>query len=331
MANNLMKLIDESVKIAIFSHINPDADALCSSIALKEIIRNNFDDKYVDVFTDGEIGNLYTPILRDNVVNPSPFASYDLAIILDCPDLSRIGKYRELAEKIPHTVNIDHHGTNTKFAEVNWVSTEVSSTCEFVYLLAKASDLVIDKDIAKLLYQGILTDTNCFTSSTMTQKTHQALSGLLAFKFNANLIKEYYFGSQSLGKTKLEAKALGSIKLHHNDTVAMMKITRNDLDRNNLTFEDTMGLVDKGMAIDGVKISVSLIEKEPGFIYASLRGKGSDVDVSIIASRFGGGGSATVAAFQYAGEIRDLEQQVLEFINTETDEITSDPDEKQLF
>lgn len=331
MANDFFKMIDDSTKIAIFSHVNPDADALCSSIALKEIIRNNFEDKYVDVFTDGEIGTLYSPILRDNVVNPNPFTSYDLAVVLDCPSLSRIGKYQELASSIPHTVNIDHHGTNEKFADLNWVSTAVSSTSEFVYLLAKASDLQIDKDIAKLLYQGILTDTNCFTSNTMTEKTHRALSELLSFKFNSNRIKEYYFGNQSLGKAKLEAKALGTIRLHKNGTVAMVKITQNDLLKNGLTFEDTMGLVDKGMTIEGVSTSISLIEKQPQNIYASLRGKGADVDVSQIAKNFGGGGSPTVAAFQYEGEMKELEQKVLEYIKETTTEVVTDPDEKQLF
>lgn len=331
MANTLLELIDNSVKIAIIPHTAPDADALGSSIGLKEIIRKNYEDKYVDVFVDGEIGHIYSPILRDNVINPAPFSSYDLVIVLDCPTLERTGKYKELAENIPHSINIDHHGTNTKFADVNWVSTEVSSTCEFIYLLAKASNLLIDKNIAKLLYQGILTDTNCFTSNTMTQKTHQVLSELMSYKFNANLIKDYYFGNQSLGKTKLEAKALGTIKTYKKGSVSLMKISNADLQKGNLSFEDTMGIVDKAMAIDGVSISITLIEKEPNYIYASLRGKGPDVDVSQIATHFNGGGSPTVAAFQFEGEMKELEQQLLGYIKAETADVVSDPDEKQLF
>ena len=79
---------------------------------MKNIIQNNFDFKFVDVFIDGEIGELYDPILRDEVLNPKPYSKYDLAFVLDCPNLKRIGKYSELAEKVPEIINIDHHGTN---------------------------------------------------------------------------------------------------------------------------------------------------------------------------------------------------------------------------
>ena len=73
MANSLIEQLEGSKKIAIFSHIAPDADALCSSFALKNIIKNNYDYKYVDVFMDGDIGELYDPILRDEVLNPKPY------------------------------------------------------------------------------------------------------------------------------------------------------------------------------------------------------------------------------------------------------------------
>ena len=329
--NSFIDLIKSSKKIAIFSHINPDADALCSSIALKKIIDNNFDDKFIDVFTDGEIGKLYAPILRNDVINPKPFSSYDLAIVLDCPNIARIGKYQEMYKTIEKSVNIDHHGTNERFALVNCASPKVSSTCEMIYLLAHSLKLELNKDIAKLLYQGILTDTNCFTSNTMTAKTHFVLNELLSYKFNSNLIKEYYFSNQSLDKTMLEAKTLKNIKLYKNNSIALMKITNNDLTKNNVSFDDTMGIVDKGLSIEGVMICIVLIEKEPNVIHASIRGKGTEVDVSTLAKEFGGGGSPTVAAFQYKGDMKELEQSILSYIKEEADELNLDPDEKQLF
>ena len=96
MNESIINSINGAKKIAIFSHINPDADALCSSFALKNIINNNFDYKSVDVFIDGEIGALYAPILRNEVVNPEPYSSYDLAFVLDCPNTARTGKYEEI-------------------------------------------------------------------------------------------------------------------------------------------------------------------------------------------------------------------------------------------
>ncbi len=92
--SKLINVIQNAKKIAIFSHVNPDADALCSACAFKNIIRNNFVFKGIDVFVDGEIGELYDPILRNEVVNPLPYSSYDLAIVLDCPNPSRVRNMR---------------------------------------------------------------------------------------------------------------------------------------------------------------------------------------------------------------------------------------------
>ncbi|MBO7526374.1 MAG: DHH family phosphoesterase, partial [Clostridia bacterium] len=119
---NLNEEIEKSKRIAIFSHVAPDADALCSCFALKNLIRNNFDAKIVDVFNDGPIGELYNQILRDEVINPQPQKAYDLAFVLDCPNLDRIGKCKEIASTAKNIINIDHHETNSKFGTTNIVS-----------------------------------------------------------------------------------------------------------------------------------------------------------------------------------------------------------------
>lgn len=331
MESKIIEAIKNANKILIVTHTGPDGDAIGSACGLKRLIANTFDDKFIDVCADGEISQLYSPMLRDNVINHDTFENYDLAIVLDCPNLARTGKYQEIIQNAPQIINIDHHGTNERFGHINYATSKMSSTCEFIYYLAKRFGLEVDKEVAKLLYQGILTDTNCFTSNTVTARTHQALSELLGYKFDANLIKEYYFNNQSLNKTKLEAKVLNSVKLYKNNTIAVMKIPYSDIEKYNLSFEDTMGIVDKGTSIEGVGISIILIEAGPSYVYVSLRGKGTDVDVSKIAKQFDGGGSNTVAAFQYHGELKDIEQLVHAYIKENIEEISQDPDGKKLF
>lgn len=328
MKNVLLENIKNSKKIAIFSHFNPDADALCSSCALKNLILNNFDDKFVDIFIDGEIGELYDPILRNEVINPKPYSSYDLAFVLDCPDLNRVGKYESLANEIEMVINIDHHETNTKFAKVNIVAPKTSSTCEIVYLIAKGLDLEINNVIAKEIYQGIITDTNCFTSLSLTSKSHQVISELMKYKFDANLIKEYYFKNNSKDKTLLLAKALQSLKFFETQKIATMKIPNELFTKLDVSFEDTMGLIDNATNIESTIVSAILIEKEPERIYCSLRSKGQ-VDVGEIAKTFNGGGSETVAAFQATGDIKEIEKQLVEAISPTLKNITTT--EKALF
>lgn len=326
--NRFNEIINNSKKIAIFSHLNPDADALCSSCAMKNIIRNNFDDKFVDIFVDGEIGELYDPILRNEVINPKPYNSYDVAIVLDCPNLSRTGKYQEIIKDIPYIINIDHHETNNKFGNLNIVSAKSSSTCEIVCIIALAQKLEMNNIIAKELYQGIITDTNCLTSLSLTARTYQVLSELMKFKFDANLIKEYYFKNNSREKTMLLSKALQSLKFYSNEKFTTMKITNELFSKLGVTFEDTMGLIDNATNIDNTIVSAILIEKEPNKLYCSLRSKGL-VNVGEIAKMFNGGGSETVAAFQTEGDIKEVEKALVEKVSPYLESVVVN--EKSLF
>lgn len=304
------QVIEEANKIAIFTHITPDADALCSAFGLKNILNNNFDFKDIDVFVDGPIGDLYNPILRNEIIKETPDSDYDLAIVLDCPNLNRIGKYEEVAKNISPLINIDHHETNERFGTHNYVSTKVSSTCELLYLIAKAQEYDLNNLIAKRIYQGIITDTNCFTSSSITQQTHQVVSELLKYKFDANAIKKYYFKNQSITKTQLLTQALISMKFHNDGLLTTMKITNDNLKEAGARFEDTLGIIDSGMNISDTMASAILIEKEPNKIHCSFRSNGT-INVGEIAKEFNGGGTLNMAGFQYEGDIKQLEVLVV--------------------
>lgn len=313
---NLNGEINSARRIAIFSHISPDADALCSCFALKNLIRNNFDAKIVDVFNDGPIGELYSQILRDEVINPNPQAGYDIAFVLDCPNLDRIGKYKEMAANSKKIINIDHHETNEKFGEINIVSPTNSSTCEILYVLAKGNRLDVDNVVAKQLYQGIITDTNCFRSFSTTKLTHRVVSELLSHRFDARAIKEYYFGSNSVAKAKLLTKALTSLKFYKGDKFTTMKIPFDAFEKLGANFEDTLGIVDNGLSIKGTEASAILIETSPDNIYVSLRSKGN-INVGDIAKNFGGGGSNVLAAFQEKGDIKEIEKDLYDAMEPE--------------
>ena len=202
MNSKLNAILQNAVNIAIFTHTSPDADALGSAIALEQIISNNFDCKNVDIFADGEISELYNPMIREEHINPTPLSEYDLGIIVDSPTIYRTGKFADMIEQIPQLVNIDHHETNTRFGHVNYVTTKVSSTCEMIYLLAEMHGYYVDAKTAQSLYQGIITDTNNL-SAVNNKNTLRVVHELLKHNFNAEKIKEYYFQRNSHAKTKL--------------------------------------------------------------------------------------------------------------------------------
>lgn len=314
MKPRIISLLEHANSIAIFSHVNPDADALGSSLAFKHIINENYWQKDVDIFVDGEIGELYKPLLKEQIINPRPLSEYDLAIVLDCPNIERTGKFAAMVSSTPSIINIDHHETNKRFGEVNYVTPQVSSTCEMLFLLSQKFGLKINDLIAKQLYQGIITDTNCFSSTYSSNLTHKVVSELLKYDFDANKIKEYYFKNNSRAKTRLLASAIQSMEFYYNNRLTTMKIDYPSFSKVNASFEDTLGIIDNGISVRGTEVSAILIEKLPQCIYCSLRSKGN-VDVGEVAKQFGGGGSKKISAFQSYGEIQDIEERLVDFIS----------------
>ena len=146
-------------KIAIFCHINPDADALASCVAIKKLIKLNLVDpdepKIIDIFFDyEEISELNGAMIKGVETNIQNCDTYDIALCVDCSNVDRLGKYKDLFLSTENTINFDHHITNEEFAYNNLVLKKASSTCEVLYTLAKTQNMQIsdarEKEEARL-------------------------------------------------------------------------------------------------------------------------------------------------------------------------------------
>ena len=306
--------IKASKTIAIITHTIPDADALCSAIALKKIIRQNQNEnsepKQIDILVDAdEIGERNLAIVKGIELNVQHCDDYDLVISVDCASLSRMGKYSELFQKAKNTINIDHHVTNDNFA-LNNIVLITSSTCEGLYLLAKSPNAHIGDDVCKLIYSGIITDTNNLTQGTITVNTHKVIAEIIGRKINVEALNDYFFKNNTKNKAFLLKQALDSLTFIAGDRIAFMKLTKQDLAECEATFDDTLGIVNHGIEIKGVDIAILAIKQEDNSYYVSLRGK-NNISVANIAKAMGGGGHETVAAFQYSGLLSDMKDQLL--------------------
>lgn len=301
--------IESSKKIAIFSHTMPDADAFCSSLALKRLIEENYKHKKkkVDIFIDMEDGvpPLYQPIVGDTPINEQSFKKYDLAIALDCTQIERLAKFESLFSSAKYTINIDHHESNTNFANMNLVFPKASSTGEILYNIAKKINFETSVDVAKNVFTSIITDTVCLTQNNVLKSTYKILAEISSMPIDTEEIKNYFFKTNTKAKIFLIEKALRSIKFYEDDKIAIMRLQKKDLDKLEATYEDTLGIIEHANNIDGIMIAGIIIENEPQKFYVSLRSKG-EIKVSLIAEEFGGGGHSNMAAFQYEGEIKEL-------------------------
>ena len=317
--------ITNSKNIAIICHTSPDTDALASLVALKKIIKQNMPEemepKQIDIFVDAEeINEINGAIIKGIEINTQRCENYDLAISVDCASANRMGKYEELFNNTKNTLNIDHHATNTLFADNNIVL-RTSSTCEALYLIAKYQKLNISNEVCNLVYSGIITDTSNLSQGTITVNTHKVITELVERKVNVEALNEHFFKNNTKSKAYLLQKALSSLTFLSNDRIAFMKITKHDLNDADATFDDTVGIIDHGIGLKGVDIAVLAIRKEDESYYISLRGK-NQVNVGEIATKFGGGGHNQVAAFQYNGFLIDLQE---DFIKACEEELAKHP------
>lgn len=315
----LLTDFEEAIKnaktISIHSHIVPDADAFGSVLSLKKFLLsmpgNKFSD--VDIFIDtDEIAKLYVPMVNGTIINPCPKEKYELSIALDSPNILRFGRYGQIYQNAKTKINIDHHTSNENYGDINIISEKTSSTCEMLYFIfKKLNPQLITKDIATLLFCGILTDTSCLSQGSITPNTYSTIKEIVGKEVNDQALREYFFKSFSKAKAKISAKATQTTMFFNNDKIALMLIKNSDLIDAGASFEDTLGIVDTISNIKCVDIAIVLIEKEPNSYHVSLRSRG-EKDVLQIAQDLGGGGNTkNMAAFQFNGDLSDLKHSVL--------------------
>lgn len=326
---NFLNTIAQSKTIAIISHQMPDADAFSSAVALREIIRKFYTttpegkkiNRKVDVFLDTEaIPNslkIFVPEngKMDKYLNPTTHPKkYDLAIALDCASADRMGKYLSIFEQAAKTINVDHHATNTRFAQENYVM-KTSSTCEalyFIFLHKRLNEAT--KYMLSLLYAGIITDTNNLKNNADSLSTEKAISSIkqglgtnLMHRLRAN-----FFENNSAARDVLNSYAYSKKfrKYYMEDKLCVVTLNNKAFEEAQAQMEDAEGIVDEALYRKGVLVSAIVLEKDKGELYVKLRGK-PGVDVSTIAKEFNGGGHTRQAAFQYKGNIASLMKEFL--------------------
>lgn len=293
-------------KIAIGGHVRPDGDCVGSCLALAYYLRKQFPEKQVDVFLEyvqDEFAFLAGSNLVHHEINNSEKEGYDLFVSLDCGDLDRLGFSEPLFHQAKRTVNIDHHITNQGFAELNYVLPNASSTCETLMDIIKEEEL--DKELAGALYVGIIHDTGVFKHSNTTRKTMELAGKLVAFDIPFSRIidetfyQKTYVQNQILGRCLLESFLILDgkciVSYVKKDTMNFYQASAKDLD----------GVIDQMRVTKGVEAAILVHETGPQTYKVSMRSN-DVVNVSKIASMFGGGGHIKAAGCQMTGSIYDV-------------------------
>ncbi|MEI6039883.1 MAG: DHH family phosphoesterase [Candidatus Berkelbacteria bacterium] len=233
---------------------------------------------------------------------------YDLIIVLDAPDLDRLGaiydKNTELFYETP-VVNIDHHPGNDYFGKVNWVDLTATSTAEILVALVESlgrEKPLLDTDVATALLTGIIVDTGSFQNSNTTPKSFTVAAQLVAAGARQQEIIKWIFKTKTLSTLKLWGRVLENVRDENNYKFIWSAVNRADFAGAAADDSATSGVLDELLkTAPGIDFALLLSEKNDG-LHGSFRAAKAGVDVSAIARLFGGGGHEAAAAFNIAGE-----------------------------
>ncbi len=284
-----LDLIEKSKYILIITHINPDADTISSALALSNFLFENKIKHKVYNIGKNLPQNLDFINRFEKITNQMP-ESFDLAISVDCGSIKRFGF--ELDSSIP-LINIDHHKSNNDFGTVNIVNYHKSSTAEVLYDFFKYNGLYITKDIATALYVGIYDDSLGFTISRCDEMTFEKVNFLVKCGAKPAYIADKMIRRDSLAKYRVIPKVLDSLELYEEGKVAVIYLQPLWLKQTGATVVDCEVALDMIYNIGVVKIALFLrVVNER--VRVSLRSK-DDIDISLIAQKFGGGGHVQAA------------------------------------
>ena len=300
----IIEKLNKSSRIAVFCHVRPDGDALGSGLALTLALKNLGKTAYMCCEDTPPEKFSYLPEMQ--LVNTSvPEGEYDTFVSVDCADINRLGVFSKRFTKFKKTtINIDHHVSNTGFAALNYIEV-CPASCEIMTRIFRAAGWKINEQIANLLMLGLITDSGNFTHQDVTAQTFENAAYLRANGADVNTINYEMFTRQPKERALLYGRVMNNIRFALEDKLAFIVIPAKDMEECGADKSLTEGFVDFPLTIDGVEVSISIMEFKKEQYKASLRSKGK-VNVNAVAANFGGGGHVLASGCMLFGTLEHV-------------------------
>jgi len=293
----------------IITHQYPDGDCIGAGFGLANILAKL--GKRSRVICSEEFQKRYdyiTSFARDY----EDFSEQNV-ISVDLADVKLMGNLHDrYSDKVQ--LCIDHHISNTDYAEKTLLVKSAAATCEIIYDIAREFGVEIDEHFAASVYTGISTDTGCFKYENVTARTHWIASELMAEqKLRYFMINRTMFDVKSIGRIKMERIVTEHMEIELDGKLAIICITEALLKAHGLDINDLDGCSSIPLQVEGVEVGATVIEKSAGEYKVSMRSADS-ANVMLICKLFGGGGHAKAAGCNMLGEISDAKRKITEAV-----------------
>ena len=301
--SRLEELLQGAKKVALSGHIRPDGDCVGSVMSVYQYIKKNMPEIEVKVFLETPT-SVFGCIAGVEDIDSSMETTeqYDVFIAMDCT-ADRLGNAQRIFDKAKTKINIDHHVSNQGCGDINIIVPDASSTCEVIYELLDSDKL--DVEIAKTIYIGMIHDTGVFKYSNTSPKTLQIAADLISYGFDFPKIIDETFYEKTYVQTLVCAKAV-SESVRFMDGKCIFSV----VDKAMMQFfgvgpKDLDGVINQLRIVKGVECAIFMYQIDAMEYKVSMRSNGL-VNVSVIASLFGGGGHVRAAGCTMKGTPHDV-------------------------
>jgi phosphoesterase RecJ-like protein len=329
------QFISRPRKVVVTTHVKPDADALGSSLGLANYLKKN--GHSVTVITPSDYPDFlnWMPGNSDVVIfhkeRPAPAAALindaEIVFCLDFSSLKRINELGGMIEKAKaKKVLIDHHLEPEQFADFELWDVTAASTAELVFRLIRLlnDEEKIDENIANCLYAGLMTDTGGFRHPNTTQQVFQIAADLVKYGANPSGVSKLIYDTNTLERLRLLGFVLAEkLQVLPQYKTAYITLSADDLKKYGSQTGDTEGLVNFGLAIKGIKLSVLISDRKEN-IKLSFRSLGSFSVNDLARKHFDGGGHRNAAGGQTTLTLDETLKKFLELLPQYKDQLVAE-------
>lgn len=301
------KALLEANKICIVSHRSPDGDAVGSNLALRmglEMLGKSVTSACVDTPPSNSM------FLKDadRYVRDFNYEDFDVIVSVDCGALG-LFKFHEKKPEIltggKPFINFDHHESNNHFGTINPVDPQACATCFIMYKFFVFCGWNITIDIASDLLHGIYFDTGSLMHSNTDAEVYKVVGELVMKGADFKKSAKELFHTTPINRLKLWGRVMERAYVN-DDEVTVSAVNKDDYDICGIGSKDNGGIIDYLNAVPGSKYCVLLSEDENGIVKGSLRTQRNDINLSEVASQWGGGGHPKASGFGIEGRLKPV-------------------------
>lgn len=302
--NDVAQILKEKDNVEILTHHYPDGDTLGSAYALCLALQGM--GKKARVVLSGKVAKKFNYLL--DAVEEMDFAP-QFTVSVDVAAKSLLGENEEkYRDKIQ--LCIDHHGSNTLGIKDSYIDSTASAVAEIIYDLLCEMNVEITREIANCLYTGISTDTGCFMYTNTTSKTHIIAGKLIDAGADFSSINRAMFETKTREKLALERMVYDTLDYYYDGKLAIIYTTIAMQSKLNLGDDEMEGLASIPRQIEGVKMGITIREKENKEFKISVRTNG-ETDACAFCKKFGGGGHKAASGCSIKGDLITVKQSLI--------------------